>query len=116
MAKAREVFKPIPTAAPQLPGNAASPAKIELGKMLYFDPRLSASHAIRQLQLLPQYRYGRRGRRTHVSRAPLAAWRTQRADRAQRRVQCGPVLGRSGQGPRAAGGRADGQSGRDGLA
>ncbi len=46
MAKAREVFKPIPTAAPQLPGNAASPAKIELGKMLYFDPRLSASHAI----------------------------------------------------------------------
>ena len=30
----------------QLPGNAATPAKIELGKKLYFDPRLSASHAI----------------------------------------------------------------------
>jgi cytochrome c peroxidase len=46
MAKAQAVFKPIPASAPQLPGNAASPEKIELGKMLYFDPRMSASHAI----------------------------------------------------------------------
>lgn len=46
MAKARSVFKPIPAAAPQLPGNAATPEKVELGKMLFFDPRLSASHAI----------------------------------------------------------------------
>jgi cytochrome c peroxidase len=43
-AKAR--FKPIPTTAPALPGNPATPAKVELGSMLYFDPRLSASHAI----------------------------------------------------------------------
>ena len=28
------------------PGNPASVAKVELGKMLYFDPRLSASHVI----------------------------------------------------------------------
>ena len=46
IARAREQFQPIPTTAPELPGNAATPAKVELGKMLYFDPRLSASHAI----------------------------------------------------------------------
>jgi cytochrome c peroxidase len=46
MEKARQVFKPIPATAPQLPGNTATPEKIDLGKMLYFDPRLSASHAI----------------------------------------------------------------------
>ena len=46
LAKAKQQFEPIPTAPPELPGNAATPAKVELGKMLYFDPRLSASHAI----------------------------------------------------------------------
>lgn len=46
MAKAREVFKAIPASAPQLPGNAATPEKVDLGRMLFFDPRLSASHAI----------------------------------------------------------------------
>ena len=46
MTKARQQFKPIPTSAPELPGNAATPARVELGKMLYFEPRLSASHAI----------------------------------------------------------------------
>jgi len=46
MAKARQQFEPIPTAAPELHGNAATPEKVELGKMLYFDPRLSASHII----------------------------------------------------------------------
>ena len=46
LVKAKQQFEPIPTAPPELPGNAATPAKVELGKMLYFDPRLSASHAI----------------------------------------------------------------------
>jgi cytochrome c peroxidase len=46
LASARQQFQPIPTTAPDLPGNPTSPAKVELGKMLYFDPRLSASHAI----------------------------------------------------------------------
>jgi cytochrome c peroxidase len=45
-AKARQQFQPIPTTPPELPGNPATPAKVELGKMLYFDPRLSASHVI----------------------------------------------------------------------
>jgi cytochrome c peroxidase len=46
MTAAQARFKPIPTQAPELAGNAATPAKVELGKMLFFDPRLSASHAI----------------------------------------------------------------------
>jgi cytochrome c peroxidase len=46
MARAKQQFQPIPTAPPEIPGNPASPAKVELGKMLYFDPRLSASHVI----------------------------------------------------------------------
>src|SRR5512146_1897143 len=46
MTTAQAKFKPIPTTPPALPGNPATPAKVELGKMLYFDPRLSASHAI----------------------------------------------------------------------
>ena len=46
MARAKQRFQPIPTTPPELPGNAASVAKVELGKMLYFDPRLSASHTI----------------------------------------------------------------------
>lgn len=46
MARARQLFKPIPATPPELSGNPRTPAKVELGKMLYFDPRLSASHAI----------------------------------------------------------------------
>jgi len=46
LTSARTRFEPIPTTPPALPGNAATPAKVELGTMLYFDPRLSASHAI----------------------------------------------------------------------
>ena len=45
-AKARQQFQPIPAAPPELPGNPETPAKVLLGKMLYFDPRLSASHTI----------------------------------------------------------------------
>ncbi len=44
--QARQHFKPIPTAPPTLPNNPATPQKVELGKMLYFETRLSASHAI----------------------------------------------------------------------
>jgi len=46
MTSAQALFKPIPASPPALPGNPGTPAKVELGKMLYFDPRLSASHAI----------------------------------------------------------------------
>lgn len=46
MASAMQQFGPIPITPPELPGNAATPAKVQLGEMLYFDPRLSASHTI----------------------------------------------------------------------
>ena len=46
MSGAQKRFKPIPVTPPALSGNPATPAKVELGTMLYFDPRLSASHAI----------------------------------------------------------------------
>jgi cytochrome c peroxidase len=46
LARARQLFDPIPLTPPALPGNPATPAKIELGKMLFFEPRISASHAI----------------------------------------------------------------------
>lgn len=39
---ARARFQPIPLKAPELPGNPATPARLELGRMLYFDPRVSA--------------------------------------------------------------------------
>ena len=46
MADAQDYFKPIPAAAPVLDGNPATPAKVELGKILYFEPRLSSSALI----------------------------------------------------------------------
>jgi cytochrome c peroxidase len=46
LTRARQRFQPIPKAPPELAGNLATPAKVDLGTMLYFDPRLSASHAI----------------------------------------------------------------------
>jgi cytochrome c peroxidase len=46
MEQARSQFKPIPTEPPTLEGKTVSPEKIELGKWLYFDPRLSRSWLI----------------------------------------------------------------------
>ncbi|EIL99408.1 cytochrome c551 peroxidase [Rhodanobacter thiooxydans LCS2] len=46
MKQAQGLFKPIPASAPSLPGNDSTPAKLALGKMLYFEPRLSESHII----------------------------------------------------------------------
>jgi cytochrome c peroxidase len=46
MQRAQAVFKPIPEAPPALEDTPLTPEMIELGKMLYFDPRLSASWLI----------------------------------------------------------------------
>jgi cytochrome c peroxidase len=46
LTKAKASFKPIPTNPPVLKGNPLSSEKIELGKMLYLDPRLSKSGLI----------------------------------------------------------------------
>ncbi|HKJ77284.1 MAG TPA: cytochrome-c peroxidase [Gammaproteobacteria bacterium] len=41
--QANELFDPIPSMVPDVEGNAVTREKVELGKMLFFDPRLSAS-------------------------------------------------------------------------
>lgn len=46
MKQAQDLFKPIPDKAPEVKNNSASPDKLELGKMLFFEPRLSSSHLI----------------------------------------------------------------------
>lgn len=40
---ARQHFKPIPSIVPSVKDNAVTREKVELGKMLFFDPRLSAN-------------------------------------------------------------------------
>jgi cytochrome c peroxidase len=46
MLQAQKRFKPIPKDIPQIKGKSFSQEKIDLGKMLYFEPRLSASALI----------------------------------------------------------------------
>ena len=46
MQRAQQSFKPIPSVVPAVKGNAVTREKIELGKMLFFEPRLSASQII----------------------------------------------------------------------
>jgi len=46
MQSARKLFKPIPAQPPAVQGIESTPARVELGKQLYFDPRLSESHSI----------------------------------------------------------------------
>jgi cytochrome c peroxidase len=44
--KSQSLFKPVPDSPPELENNPITPKKVELGKMLYFEPRLSASNLI----------------------------------------------------------------------
>lgn len=43
---AQALFKPIPSVVPELRNNPVTHEKVELGKMLFFDPRLSSSEII----------------------------------------------------------------------
>lgn len=45
-AQARRTFRPIPAKAPASKKNPVTPAKVELGRKLFFDPRLSSSQLI----------------------------------------------------------------------
>ncbi|QBK30334.1 cytochrome-c peroxidase [Roseitalea porphyridii] len=40
---ALEIFDPVPSTLPALEGNPVTPEKVELGKALFFDPRMSSS-------------------------------------------------------------------------
>ena len=46
MERANNNFEPIPKYPPVIDGNELTQAKVELGKMLFFEPRLSSSHLI----------------------------------------------------------------------
>lgn len=46
MARAKQHFKAIPSVVPAVKNNAVTRDKVELGKMLFFEPRLSSSHLI----------------------------------------------------------------------
>jgi cytochrome c peroxidase len=46
MQRAQGMFKPIPEKMPTVKGKSFTPVKVDLGKMLYFEPRLSASALI----------------------------------------------------------------------
>lgn len=46
VSRAQGLFKRLPAKPPALKGNPATPAKVQLGTKLYFDPRLSKSHLI----------------------------------------------------------------------
>ncbi len=46
MVRAQGRFKPIPKSIPEIKGKSFTQEKIALGKMLYFEPRLSASALI----------------------------------------------------------------------
>jgi cytochrome c peroxidase len=46
MERANQMFDPIPSRVPEVEGNAVTHTRIELGRMLFFDPRLSASQAL----------------------------------------------------------------------
>lgn len=41
LARAQALFKPIPYGVPELKGNVVTPGRSDLGRMLFFDPRLS---------------------------------------------------------------------------
>ena len=46
MKQAQGLFQPIPLKPPAIKDVPATPAMVDLGKALYFDPRLSQSHNI----------------------------------------------------------------------
>lgn len=46
LTKAQRIFKPVPGSPPALRANPLTPEKIDLGRLLYFDPRLSSSWLI----------------------------------------------------------------------
>jgi cytochrome c peroxidase len=46
MQRAQSLFKPIPSAVTAVKDNVVTPQKVDLGKLLFFDPRLSSSQVI----------------------------------------------------------------------
>lgn len=62
-ARAKSLFGPLPSEAPN-PANPATPAKVELGRLLYYDPRFSLSQEISCNTCHPLDRFGADGEPT----------------------------------------------------
>ena len=95
-ADANAVFKPIDAAsvAAVVKNNELTPAKIELGGKLFFDPRLSKSQIISCNSCHNLGTGGADAGPTSIGHG-WAEGAAPRADRAQRRIQCRAVLGRA---------------------
>ena len=102
MQRAQATFKVIPSAVPAVKENPITREKIELGKMLFFEPRLSASEII---SCNTCHNLGTGG----VDAGPTSTghgWQKgpRRAPTVlQCRIQRGPVLGRPCGGPEGTG-------------
>jgi cytochrome c peroxidase len=46
MSRANEMFDPIPSVVPSVKGNAVTHDRVDLGRRLFFEPRLSSSHLL----------------------------------------------------------------------
>ena len=86
-------FKPLPKAL-ENPANPLTPAKVTLGKMLYFEPRISRDQKISCNSCHDLARFGVDGQPTSPG-FPRPARRPQLAHDAQRRRPLPAVLGRS---------------------
>jgi cytochrome c peroxidase len=108
---AAQAAEPIPPLEPVADVDAA---KVELGKKLYFDPRLSKSGFI-SCNSCHNLSMGGTDNLQDLDRPQLAAGPDQLADGAELQPQRRTVLGRPRRGPQGAGRRPDRQPRRDGL-
>lgn len=46
LAEARRMFQPIPAQPPETPENPVTPSKVALGRLLFFEPRISSSQVV----------------------------------------------------------------------
>src|SRR5690625_1547689 len=104
------LFEPIPEGPIAIDDEELTQEQIELGKMLFFETRLSRGHNI---SCNTCHNLGTGG--AGLARPSLAAGRAEFADRAERRLQHRAVLGWARGGSGRTGRRAAGQPGRDGL-
>ena len=107
-----KMFAPLPETIPAKMSGPAE-ARVALGRMLFYDPRLSRSQTISCNSCHDLAKYGVDGAPTSEG-FKRAARRPQFADRLQRRGALRPVLGRPRAGCRGSGQGAGIESGGDG--
>ena len=102
--EAKDYFKPIPSVVPAVKNNAVTSDKIDLGKMLFFDPVFLRRHSFRAIpatiwawaaMTIWKPRSDMVGKKDHAMRRPFEC-----------RIQHCPILGWAGRRPQGAGQRA----------